>query len=110
MLEAVEKLNEECENRLMHLVECRNIRACTTSDISAKCNWQPYCEDARLIINNAGQVYKALYVPPETPTRSNEDKEALLAVLCSCYDLSGCKPSKSGEMMTAWRWACEQRT
>ena len=63
----------------------------------------------RLSINNAGQVFKALYVPPETPTISSEDKDALLAALCSCYDLSQCKPGSKSELMAAWTWACEQR-
>ena len=109
LLEAVEKLNEHCENRLMHFAECRNIRACTTKDMKDGFSWKPYCEDPRLSINNAGQVFKALYVPPETPTISSEDKDALLAALCSCYDLSQCKPGSKGELMAAWTWACEQR-
>ena len=81
---------------------------CTTAAIDGRCNWKPYCEDPRLSINNAGQVFKALYVPPETPTISHEDRDQLLMALCSCYDLEPYKPkSKAKSLMKAWQWATQ---
>ena len=110
LLDAIEKLNEKCEKRLMHLAECRNIRACATEDIGKKLGYKPYCEDARLSINNAGQVYKALYVPPDTPTITHTDREALLEALCACYDLSECKPKSRGPKWDAWVWASSKQS
>ena len=108
LLNAIQELNEICEKKLVHMSECRTIRACASLDIEQKFNWKAYCEDPRLSIDHAGQVFKALYVPPETKELTMEEKELLFMALCSCFDLSGVKPKKlSGAKGKAWKQAME---
>ena len=102
MLDAIRKLNEECENKLINLAECRNIRACNGEDIKKRCGWLPYCEDPRLSINNPGMLYKALYVPPETDTLDDAKRDKVLASLVCWYDLSTCKPKPNCKSKVKW--------
>ena len=108
LLNAIEELNILCESSLVQMSECRTIRACASLDLEKKCNWKAYCEDPRLSIDNAGQAFKALYVPPETKELTMEEKELLFMALCSCFDLSGVKPKKlSAAKGKAWKQAME---
>ena len=112
MLDALERLNEECENKLITLAECRTLRACTHDDIEQRINWTPYCEDERLSINNGGLLYKALYVPPDTESLDDELRDKVLASLLCFYDLRTCQPQskcKSAEQKAAFRWMCEHQ-
>ena len=47
-------------------------------------------------------MYKALEAPASTPVLSNEDRQAILDVLCCFYDFSNNKPSKTGDLRDAW--------
>ena len=112
MIDALEKLNEECENKLITLAECRTLRARTHADIEQRINWTPYCEDERLSINNGGMLYKALYVPPETKSLDDEHRDKVLASLVCFYDLSTCKPQpgcKSAGKKKAYKWMVAQQ-
>ena len=89
LLEAIEKLNAQCENRLISLAESRSIRSCTMADIQEKgLGGVPYCEDARLSIQTSGSTFIALYVPPETQYITKENRIKLYDVLSYQYDLS----------------------
>ena len=109
MIDALEKLNEECENKLITLSECRTIRACTRDDIEQRCQWTPYCEDERLSINNGGMLYKALYAPPETRYLDDEHRDKVLASLVCFYDLRTCKPQRSAGQKEAYKWMVAQQ-
>ena len=54
-------------------------------------------------------MFKALYVAPEVKSISNDDRNEVLELLSSFYDLSGCKPRKRGQMMDAWNWMMNSR-
>ena len=86
------------------IVQARWIRSATKDEIKARCTWEPYCEDERLSISCGGELYRALYIPPDTPAISADAREELLTVLCSYYSVAECKPKKKGEMMDAWNW------
>ena len=77
LLQSIEQLNDECEGQLISLAECRTVRACTARDLGELTNYKKkvYCEDVRLSINNEGLCYSALYAPPETPPRTETQKE-----------------------------------
>ena len=109
LLQSIEQLNEECEGHLIHLAECRTVRACTAKDLEEHCHHMKkvYCEDVRLSINSEGVCYSVLYVPPETPPFTEEQKEWLFMRLAGCYDLSGVKPNRKAEVKhAAWPQAC----
>ena len=75
------------------MAECRTTRARTCLDVeAAMIGHAPYCEDQRFTIGNGGQRFKALYVAPEVESISNDDRNEVLELLSSFYDLSGCKP------------------
>ena len=104
VLEAIHQLNEQADNKLIHFAECRTIRAITAEDF-AKANiaWQPYCEDERLSIGNGGELFKALYLPPDTPTIDPERLDRLLEILAMYFDWAGVKPKSRGEAYRAWK-------
>ena len=112
MLNAIQRLNEECYMKLITLSQCRTIRACTRDDIEQRCRWTPYCEDERLSINYGGMLYKALYVPQETTPLDDEHRDKVLASLVCFYDLSTCKPQpgcKSAGKKEAHKWMVAQQ-
>ena len=112
MLVAIQKLNEECERKLITLSECRIIRACKREDIEQRCKWTPYCEDERLSINNGGMLYKALYAPPETKSLDDDLRDKVLASLVCFYDLRTSWRSStrwSAEKKAAYRWMVDQQ-
>ena len=102
LLKAIHALNEKCEESLIHLAECRNIRACTEADVRAKCSYVAYCEDERLSIKNAGEVFKALYLPKDTPVMASDRLDELLRIMAMYINWADVKPKKSGEAKRAW--------
>ena len=104
MKAAIERLNDRCENKLKSLVECRWVRSATKEDVKNVCGWVPYCEDQRLSINGGGELYKALYIPKDTPAISDEARADLLALFCSHHSMEECRPKNKGQMMDAWHW------
>ena len=50
-------------------------------------------------------MYKALYVPPETPVINKDYRDDLLACLCAFHDFSEIeKPKKAGAKRDAFYW------
>ena len=60
-------------------------------------------------MNYAGQIYKALYIPPETPSLTDEQRDQLILNLAVQYDLRSCMPKTSAGKMkkTCWAWMNE---
>ena len=108
LLNAIHELNNDCEQQLIHLAECRNIRSCTMDDVEIKCSYKPYCEDKRLSIESGGEIYKALYLPPETPVISEERLDRLLCIMAMYVDWNAVKPKNAGEAKNAWYKINEQ--
>ena len=102
LLEAIRQLNDECEKQLITFGECRNIRACNMQDVQEKCTYKPYCEDERLSIKNGGEIFKALYLPPETPVIGPDRLDELLVIMAMYVNWEAVKPKNSGEMKNAW--------
>ena len=104
LLNAIHELNDQCEKKLISSAEVRNIRACTSADVKEKCSYKPYCEDPRLSLNNAGEIFKALYLPPDTTSTIGKDRlDDLLLIMAMYCNWADVKPKNSGQAKTAWR-------
>ena len=96
LMEAIEALGKEAEDKLTCYAECRHIRACCQSDVDARVikATMPYCEDRRLSIKNGGEIFMALHIPPDTKAISEAQLDTLIASIVCCYDLSSIPPPK----------------
>ena len=104
LLETIKKLNDQCEKKLMTFAECRTMRAITPFEYEKYGIGKAwYCEDERLSIGHGGEYYKALYLPPETPSIEPKRLDWLLEIMAMYFDWSAVRPKKNGEMMRAWR-------
>ena len=65
----------------------------------------PYCEDPAMSMAAPGCCYKGLLVPADTVVISDEDRQAILDMLCCFYDFSGNRAKSSGVLMNAWESA-----
>ena len=104
MLAAIDRLNKRHEGKLTHHVTARWIRAATKAQVKEVCTYEPYCEDQYLSISAGGELYRALYIPPETNAISDACRQELLRVLCTFYSVENCRPKNKGEKMDAWNW------
>ena len=103
LLDAIHTLNLECEKKLITLAECRTIRACTRQDLEkGNITYIPYCEDERLSLGNAGEVFKALYLGPETPVIDPDRLDQLLEIMAMYVNWYEVKPKNKGQMRDAW--------
>ena len=55
-------------------------------------------------MDTGGQLFKALYVSPETPSLSDADRNKVFELCVMYYDISGCCPKSNGKMKKAWWW------
>ena len=60
-------------------------------------------EDERLSIGNGGALYKALYLPKDTPVIEPARLARLLEILASYFDWAGVKPKSNGEARKEWQ-------
>jgi len=111
MREAILALNQMCENRLISLAECRKVRSCTKKDFEDRIHGHiPYCEHPSLSIAQGGQLFNALYVPPETETITPENRARLLESLVLFYDLSPVeRPKRNGPKRDAYAWMIDKQ-
>ena len=79
-------------------------------DVERKCNFKPYCEDPRLSILHGGEVFKALYLPPETPTIEPERLDKVFLLLAMYVDWDSVMPKNPGQAKNAWYKIKEQLT
>jgi len=101
LVKAIDRLNDQCEKRILKSLDSTNIKSASTKEILDRGIF-PYCEDPALSLAFPGSVYKALSVPADTAVLSDDDRAGLLDVLCCFYDFTQNKPASNGDLRTAW--------
>ena len=109
LLDAIEKLNARCSESLMRLAECRTVRGVVYEDFKERCpTKEPYACDARLSFAHGGQLFKALYIAPETPAVPAEFRADLISCLCAYHDFSmATRPKRPGPKRNAYDFVQE---
>ena len=104
LLVAIEQLNAKCSESLIRLAECRTVRGVVYEDFKARCpTKEPYACDARLSFAHGGQLFKALYIAPETPAVPAEFRADLISCLCAYHDFSmATRPKRAGPKRDAF--------
>ena len=105
LVDAIEKLNTECEGRLIASnLPRKTITAASANEIKNK-QIIPYCEHSALSLSHPGLPYTAMVVNESTPVITDDDRQRLLDVLTCFYDLTEVKPKNAGALMNAWKKA-----